>query len=74
MPQELLVVNKVDDAEPLALAHGRAARRGGVFVSAQTGEGVDPLQRRIAEERARAGAAGGGSTGGSAYAIVRGLA
>lgn len=31
------------------------------------------LGRRIAEERARAGAAGVGSTGGSADAIVRGL-
>ena len=31
------------------------------------------LQRRIAQERARAGAAGVGSTGGSADAIVRGL-
>lgn len=31
------------------------------------------LKRRIAEERARAGAAGVGSTGGSADAIVRGL-
>jgi hypothetical protein len=31
------------------------------------------LRRRMAEERARAGAAGVGSTGGSADAIVRGL-
>ena len=46
---ELLVVNKVDDADPMALAQLRAALPGAVFVSARTGEGIDLLRRRIAE-------------------------
>jgi len=49
MPPELLVVNKVDDAEPMALAQLRAALPGAVFVSARTGEGIDLLRRRVAE-------------------------
>ena len=48
-PPELLVVNKVDDADPLALAQLRATLPGAVFVSARTGEGVELLRRRIAE-------------------------
>ena len=46
---ELLVVNKVDAADPMALAQLRGALPGAVFVSARTGEGMDVLRRRIAE-------------------------
>src|ERR1700719_4318565 len=46
---ELLVVNKVDAASPLALAHLRRALPGAVFVSAHTGEGLDQLQKRMSE-------------------------
>ncbi|OBG37505.1 GTPase HflX [Mycobacterium alsense] len=48
-PRELLVVNKVDAASDLALAELRHGLPGAVFVSARTGEGIDALQRRIAE-------------------------
>ena len=40
---ELLVVNKIDAAGDLALAKLRRALPGAVFVSAQTGEGLDRL-------------------------------
>jgi GTP-binding protein HflX len=46
---ELLVVNKVDAASPLALAQLRRALPDAVFVSAQTGEGLDQLQKRMSE-------------------------
>ena len=49
-PPELLVVNKVDAAEPMALAQLRAALPGAVFVSATTGEGLDRLRARLTEE------------------------
>jgi GTP-binding protein HflX len=49
-PPELLVVNKVDAAEPMALAELRGALPGAVFVSAQTGEGLHRLRARLAEE------------------------
>ena len=49
-PPEMLVVNKVDAAEPLALAQLRAALPGAVFVSATTGEGLDRLRARLTEE------------------------
>ncbi len=52
-PPELLVVNKVDDADPMALAQLRGTLSGAVFVSARTGEGIDLLRRRIAEELPR---------------------
>ena len=48
-PPELLVVNKVDDADPMAIAQLRATLPGAVFVSARTGEGIGLLRRRIAE-------------------------
>jgi GTP-binding protein HflX len=44
------VVNKVDAAEPMALAELRGALPGAVFVSAQTGEGLHRLRARLAEE------------------------
>jgi GTPase len=46
---ELLVVNKIDAAGDLALAKLRRALPGAVFVSAQTGEGLDRLRTRLAE-------------------------
>ena len=46
---ELLVVNKVDAAGPLALAQLRRALPDAVFVSAHTGEGLDQLRRRMSE-------------------------
>jgi GTP-binding protein HflX len=46
---ELLVVNKVDAAGDLALAQLRRTLPDAVFVSARTGEGLDRLQKRMAE-------------------------
>jgi GTP-binding protein HflX len=46
---ELLVVNKIDAAGDLAMAHLRRALPDAVFVSAHTGEGLDRLQQRMAE-------------------------
>ena len=48
-PPELLVVNKIDVADELALARLRGALPGAVFVSAQTGEGLDRLRARMSE-------------------------
>ena len=46
---ELLVVNKVDAAGPLALAQLRRALPDAVYVSAHTGEGLDQLQKRMSQ-------------------------
>ncbi|MGB3485908.1 MAG: GTPase HflX [Mycobacterium sp.] len=46
---ELLVVNKIDAADELALAQLRRALPAAVFVSAHTGEGLDRLRQRMAE-------------------------
>jgi GTP-binding protein HflX len=46
---ELLVVNKIDAADELTLAQLRQALPGAVFVSAQTGEGLDRLRARLGE-------------------------
>jgi len=46
---ELLVVNKIDAADPLMLAQLRRLLPGAVFVSAHTGEGLDRLRARIGE-------------------------
>ena len=46
---ELLVVNKTDAAGDLALAKLRRALPDAVFVSAQTGDGLERLQQRMAE-------------------------
>jgi GTP-binding protein HflX len=48
-PPELLVVNKIDAAGGLGLAQLRRALPDAVFVSARTGDGLDRLQRRMAE-------------------------
>ncbi|WP_197381110.1 GTPase HflX [Mycolicibacterium mengxianglii] len=48
-PPELLVVNKIDAADDLALAQLRRALPEAVFVSAHTGEGLDRLRQRMSE-------------------------
>lgn len=48
-PPELLVVNKIDAATELGLAALRRALPEAVFVSAQTGDGLDRLRARMAE-------------------------
>jgi GTPase len=45
---ELLVVNKIDVADPQSIAQLVGAHRGSVTVSAATGDGVDPLLATIA--------------------------
>lgn len=47
-PTEMLVVNKIDAADPLVLAELRAVFRDAVFVSAVTGEGIPELRERVA--------------------------
>ncbi len=46
---ELLVVNKIDAADGLSLAHLRRALPDAVFVSARTGQGLDRLSARMSE-------------------------
>lgn len=46
---ELVVVNKVDAADPVVLARLRHVEPGAVFVSAKTGEGLAELGLRLAE-------------------------
>lgn len=46
---ELVVVNKIDAADDLALAQLRRALPDAVFVSAHTGDGLGRLQQRMAE-------------------------
>jgi GTP-binding protein HflX len=53
MPQEILVVNKIDAADQLQLARLRHLLPGAVFVSANTGEGLDTLRERLAVELPR---------------------
>jgi GTP-binding protein HflX len=45
---EIIVVNKIDAADPLTLARLRHALPGAALVSARTGEGIDALRERIA--------------------------
>lgn len=51
LPPEIVVVNKIDEADPIVLAELRHAfdhaGRDVVFVSALTGEGIDELEARI---------------------------
>jgi GTP-binding protein HflX len=49
LPPELVVVNKVDAANQVSLARMRHLLPGAVFVSAQTGAGIETLRERIAE-------------------------
>lgn len=46
-PPEIVVVNKIDQADPVTLASLRAALTEVVFVSAKTGEGIKELEARI---------------------------
>jgi GTP-binding protein HflX len=46
---ELVVVNKLDAADPLVIARLRRDERSACLVSARTGDGVDALRERIAE-------------------------
>ena len=46
-PPEMIVVNKIDQADPLVLAELRHAVEDAVYVSAKTGEGIAELQARI---------------------------
>src|SRR5580693_3010323 len=46
---ELVVVNKIDDADPMALKALQLRERGAVLVSAKTREGVDDLRAAIEE-------------------------
>jgi len=48
-PRELLVVNKIDAADDLALARLRRVLPDAVFVSAHTGDGLDRLRARMCE-------------------------
>ncbi len=48
-PPELLVVNKIDAADPLTLTQLRGMLPDAVFVSARTGEGLDVLRERLGE-------------------------
>ncbi|QBJ98228.1 GTPase HflX [Rhodococcus sp. ABRD24] len=43
-PPELIVVNKIDAADPVVLTQLRGLLPGAVFVSARTGEGIDELR------------------------------
>ena len=52
-PPELLVVNKIDAADPLVLAQLKGLFPAAVFISAATGEGIDILLDRIRESVAR---------------------
>lgn len=48
-PPELIVVNKIDAADPVVLTQLRGLLPGAVFVSARTGEGIDELRERLGE-------------------------
>jgi GTPase len=47
---ELVVINKIDDADPLALKALRLHEHGSVLVSAKTGEGLEELSAVIEEK------------------------
>jgi GTP-binding protein HflX len=44
---ELVVINKIDDADPVALKAVQLHERDSVLVSARTGEGLDDLRAAI---------------------------
>jgi GTP-binding protein HflX len=47
---ELVAINKIDDADPLALKALQLRERGSVLVSAKTGEGLEELRAAIEEQ------------------------
>lgn len=49
MPPELIVVNKIDAADPIQLTQLRGLLPGARFVSARTGEGIDELRDHLGE-------------------------
>ncbi|MGA9870203.1 MAG: GTPase HflX [Rhodococcus sp. (in: high G+C Gram-positive bacteria)] len=49
MPPELIVVNKIDAADPVQLTQLRGLLPGARFVSARTGEGIDELRDYLGE-------------------------
>ncbi len=49
MPPELVVVNKIDDADELVLSRLRCLLPEATFVSARTGAGINGLLQRIAD-------------------------
>lgn len=49
MPPELLVVNKIDAADPVQLTQLRGLLDGARFVSAKTGEGIDALRDHLGD-------------------------
>ncbi len=49
LPTELVVVNKIDATDELALTRLRHLLPGAVFVSAHTGAGIDDLRERVSE-------------------------
>ncbi|CAM3629099.1 GTPase HflX [Smaragdicoccus niigatensis] len=48
-PPEMLVVNKIDAADPVMLTELRGVLRGAAFISARTGEGLDELRQMVSE-------------------------
>lgn len=48
-PPELLVVNKIDVADPVMLTQLRATLPGALFISTHTGEGMEELRTRLGE-------------------------
>ncbi|MBB3038474.1 GTP-binding protein HflX [Hoyosella altamirensis] len=52
-PPELLVINKTDAADPMALAQLRRALPEAVFVSAHSGAGLTALREQLADRLAR---------------------
>ena len=46
---ELVVINKADDADPLAVKALQLRERGAVLVSAKTGDGLDDLRAALEE-------------------------
>ncbi|AEF40174.1 GTP-binding protein HflX [Hoyosella subflava DQS3-9A1] len=52
-PPELLVINKTDAADPMALAQLRRALPGAVFVSAHSGAGLTALREQLADRLGR---------------------
>jgi GTP-binding protein HflX len=53
MPPEILVVNKIDAADELQLARLRHLLPGALFVSANSGEGLDTLREHLATQLPR---------------------
>ncbi|WP_020495118.1 GTPase HflX [Sciscionella marina] len=55
MPPELLVVNKIDDADPIVLTELQGELSDALFVSAHTGVGIDKLRAAIGDRLPKPG-------------------